>query len=262
MHKILLLNDFSENAGVALHYAARLAEAHGAILTQVACNAEAVLPLHHGPEDVEVLSASLEAFSSEIGPQVEMEHLGIWLETAEAVCNFAEDIRAGLIVAPESNPYSVTLARELARTSVLSIMLVPANAVFMPIKKILFAASFQFNDLLALNMLRRWVQVLDAKLDIVYVPESENQVEEAAEKMGALAEMLGAGMPFAFQLLKVGEPGKAILEYLLRENVAVLALTTHRRSAWKAFFDSSVSEYLLRECPAPLLLIKDLEDSV
>jgi nucleotide-binding universal stress UspA family protein len=262
MHKILFLNDFSDNSATALRYAALLAEVHGAVLSQVACHADAVLPLHRMPERPDELAASLQAFCTGLEFNGEIEHLGIWLENASAVCTFAEDIRAGLLVAPESGPYSVGLAHALARTSNLPLLLIPASAVFKPIQKIVFAVSFQFNDLLALNMLRRWVQLLGAKLDMVHVPEAENQVEAAAEKMGALAEMLSGGLPFAFQLLKVGDPGKVLLDYLARENAGMLALTTHRRSAWKSFFESSTSEYLFRQCPAPLLLIKDMEDTI
>lgn len=262
MHKILFLNDFSENSAAALRYAALLAEVHGAVLSQVACHSDAVLPLHRVPERPDELSASLQDFCTGLAFTGEIEHLGSWLENASAVCAFAEDIRAGLLVAPESGPYSVALAHALARTSKLPLLLIPASAIFKPVQKIVYAASFQFNDILALNMLRRWVQLLGAKLDIVHVPEAESQVEAAAEKMGALAEMLIGGLPFAFQLLKVGEPGKVLLDYLVKENAGMLALTTHRRSAWKAFFETSTSEYLFRQCPSPLLLIKDLDDSV
>jgi len=262
MHKILFLNDFSQNSAEALRYAAHLAEVHGAALTQVACHADAVLPLHRAPEQPDELAASLKAFCAELVFDVEIEHLGIWLEDAVAVSSYAESIRAGLLVVPESGPWSVGLAHALARTSSLPLLLIPTSAVFKPIQKIVFAVSFQFNDLLALNMLRRWVQLLGAKLDIVHVPEAENQVEAAAEKMGALAELFGGGMPFAFQLLKIGDPGKALLDYLERENAGMLALTTHRRSAWKSFFESSTSAFLFRNCPVPLLIIKDMEDSI
>lgn len=262
MHKVLLLNDFSENAAVAFRYAERIAEAHGAVLSQVACHADAVLPLHRAPEAPATFLADLEGFSAGLGPKVELEYLNAWVGNAEAACQLADEIRAGLVVAPESGPYSLELARSLARRSTLPLLLVPSKAVFREPRKIVFGVSFHFNDLLALNMLRRWVQLLDAKLDIIHVPESENQVAAAAEKMGALAELLSGGLPFAFQLLKVAEPEKAILEYVNKENAGMLALTTHRRSAWTAFFESSTSDYLLRQCAAPLLLIKELEDSV
>lgn len=261
MHKILFLNDFSENSAIALRYAALLAEVHGAVLSQVACNGDAVLPLHRVPEQPEELAARLQAFCRELPFSGEIEHLGIWLEDASAVCSFAENARVGLIIAPESGPYSVGLAHALTRTANLPLLLIPAQAVFKPVQKIVFAVSFQFNDLLALNMLRRWVTLLGAKLDIVHVPEAENQVEAAAEKMGALAEMLNGGLPFAFQLLKIGDPGKVLLDYLKRENGDMIVLTTHRRSAWKAFFESSTSDYMFRQCPVPLLLIKDMEDT-
>ena len=67
MHKVLFLNDFSDNAAVAYRYAAYLAEAFGAVLSQASCNAQAVLPLHRSPEDARQLLVELEAFGAGLG---------------------------------------------------------------------------------------------------------------------------------------------------------------------------------------------------
>jgi nucleotide-binding universal stress UspA family protein len=259
MHKILFLNDFSDNAAVAYRYAAYLAEAFGAVLCQASCNAQAVLPLHRSPEDVGQLIMELEAFSAGLGYSGAVESLDVWLEDAGATCQLAEDIRAGLIVVPESAPYTQALARQLARASDLPLLLVPATAVFQPFHKIVFALSFQFNDLIALNVLRRWVQTLEAKLDVVHVLEKDSGAVQAAEKMGALAEMLGAAMPYAFQLLQGRHAKQAVLDYLSRSGGGLLVLTTHRKSAWEAFFERGTSGWILEACQVPLLLIKDSE---
>lgn len=261
MHKVLFINDFSENAAVAYRYAAYLAAAFDAVLSQASCNAQAVLPLHRVPEDTAKLLGELEAFGVGLGYTGEVEFLDTWLEDAAAICQLADDIRAGVIVMPESAPYTKALARGLARISDLPLLLVPATAIFQPLRKIVFAISFQFNDLIALNILRRWVRAMAVKLDIVHVLETEIEATQAAEKMGALAEMLGVAMPYAFQLLRGKQAKQAILDYLSKSGGDLLVLTTHRRSTWEAFFESGTSNWMLKACQVPLLLIKDSEGS-
>ncbi len=264
MHKILFLNDLSGQAAQAFHYAHALASRYQAVLAQACCNPQMELPLHRGPERSRHLREILQAFSQKQQIQgsenVSQDFLDTWLEDADDVNELASEIRADMILLPDSGPRTAGLAKQLVRKSPLPLFLIPSGAVFTGFDRLVFSTSFHFNDLMALNLLGRMGKLFHSKVDIIHVSEGEFERQAAAEKLGALAEVFSANPMFSFQLLSGDSPRQVILQYLKEHSAHLLAMTTHKRSAWDAFLESSTSEFMAKQSPCPILIIKDMEE--
>lgn len=264
MHKILFLNDLSDQAPQAFHYAFALASRYQAILAQVCCNPQMELPLHRGPERSKHLREALLSFSKTHTPNtsamVSQDFLESWLEDANDINELASEIMADMVVLPESAPRTALLAKQLVRKSPLPVLLIPSGAVYSGFDRMVFSTSFHFNDLMALNLLSRMGKLFHSKVDIIHVSEGEFERQPAAEKLGALAEVYSANPMFSFQLLSGDSPRQVILQYLKDHSAQLLAMTTHKRSGWSAFLESSTSEFMVRQSPCPILIIKDMEE--
>ncbi|MBK8656715.1 MAG: universal stress protein [Haliscomenobacter sp.] len=264
MHKILFLNDLSDQAPQAFQFAFALASRYQAILAQVCCNPLMELPPNRGQERSKHLRETLISFSQAHTPTTadlaSQDFLESWLDDDDGVNELALEIRADLIVLPESAPRTAALAKQLVRKSPLPLLLIPSGSVYAGFDRLVFSTSFHFNDLMALNLLSRMGKLFHSKVDIIHVSEGEFERQAAAEKLGALAEVYSANPMFSFQLLSGDAPRQVILQYLKDHSAQLLAMTTHKRSGWAAFLESSTSEFMARQSPCPILITKDLEE--
>lgn len=90
--------------------------------------------------------------------------------------------------------------------------------------------------------------------DAMTVPERRIEAEAAAREVVAALE--ADGVTVAPARVIEGDAGRSIVETVMNEGIDVVIMATHGRSGFRRLALGSVADYVVRNAPCPVLLIR------
>ncbi len=152
-----------------------------------------------------------------------------------------------------------TLARKMIDKTPCPLLLVPPEATFTDIRHIVYATDFGYKNLNAIELLLRWSEVLDARLELVHVsedPEDNSWAEVQMEKIKRTYEGENEEDRMLFNILK-GELQESLEHFIESGQSDMIALTTQTRGYWEKWMTSSLAKDLAEKVEIPLLVFRE-----
>jgi len=270
--KILFITEFSDHADLIFHYALEFAKRFDAelIMGHGFGYPETSTEIEDKEDKKKRVLRRMEDFARDNTPSdynsVKISYAARYDYPADAILEMAEENKVDIIFmsmkgrSASPNQHFSDTTRRVLNQAYCPVLIFPEVARFDGLDKLLFATDFQYNDIIALNMLDRWAQHFDSTLDVVHVLGRERELDSDQEKMEALETAFKDKSYMNFSIIPGSRPRKEILDYIQKNNVELLAMTTHRRSSLWSLLDRSVTQSVARGIQVPLLVIKDEDD--
>ncbi len=272
MKRILFTTEFSDHAPTVLRYALELARANEAtlIMGHGFGKPETATDILDEKEKGEKLLKRLQDFAadhiSDAFKTVPVEFAIRHDFPANAIISLAEAQKADVIVISMTGSFAridqhfsdTTLS--VLRRAQCPVLAIPADAEYTGLKRLAFSTDFQYNDLIALNMLSRWSKRFEATIDVVHILESEKRRTIAEEKMEALENALSHLGNIEFHLIEGKQVRQALLEFFEAQKADLATLTTFQRSRLWNILDGSTTRQIAKKVKIPLLVVKAADD--
>lgn len=145
--------------------------------------------------------------------------------------------------------------RAIKRTDI-PIMVIPDEAEYQPIKKILLAADSDFfSDAKALEPLKSLMEKTGATLTVLHVEDGKQDSSPTPFRL-LLTEHFGEGN---YEFIEIHKPdiGRAIMEYSYKMNADILCMIHHYRNFLDRLFHTSATFKTAFHTDIPLLVLKD-----
>ena len=276
MKTILFPTDFSKNATHAAHYAAMLAKLYDANLV--------FLHVHHIPmvpqsnHSFEVRNAislnkkgameDLEVFTKQFihDSNLPAERISQRVEygfPAEIITEIAHTIKADMIVMGTQGASDMidkwlgTHAQEVIKTAECPVFTIPKNVPIDYPQRILYAADFKENEILAIEKLLYMAKPLGAACKVVHIhdyfePNIGHVIEETIKEL----EERFKNEDITIQQFHRAEIVEGLEGYIKTYKPDVLAMAIHEKSFLENIFDTSITRHFIQEAELPMLTFK------
>ncbi len=286
METILCLTDYKANSDQTLLFALHLAR-H--LQAQLVCahffEAPAATPMEEEDENTPSRAGKLRSPAPNERHSTELQRLKTFVKTSGSDTLAAIDVRylvAGgsplehipslsreydlaLMVMGMRNRARLadrlfgTLARKMIDKTPCPLLLVPPEASFRAVHRIVYATDFGYKNLNAIERLLRWSEALDSQLYLVHVSEDPEDNPWAASQMEKIKHTYqtdNEAERMQFSVLE-GELQTALEHFVETVQSDVIALTTHTRGYWEKWMASSLAKDLAEEVEIPLLVFRE-----
>jgi nucleotide-binding universal stress UspA family protein len=270
MKHILVPTDFSDDAGNASHYAARLAEKLQASVTllhaymlptpvsevpYVMINAE---EMQNENEDIAKADAEKLKAAYKISVNY-IVRLGFPSDEIEAVI---EDNKIDLVVMGMKGKGAIEKIVGSTTTSTLKkintpLLIVPEKAAFKEWKQVTYATDYSYDvDPQIYEPLTELLRTFQAQLNIVHVKKNadEKPEDQSGEKQ---LESFFKGIPHQKHVVEDTHVKHGIESYLSNHPADLLVMVTHERRFWERMFGKSHTKEMVYNTHLPLLVLKD-----
>jgi nucleotide-binding universal stress UspA family protein len=137
------------------------------------------------------------------------------------------------------------------------ILLIPPDAHFMGLNRIIYGTAFEAGDIDAIDYLTDWCDAFDASLHVLHVVQNENR-QKANKKMEELTahyiEEQEAGV-IDFKLAE-GKIIDVMEHYVDFTSADILAVHRRKQDFWERIKEGSLTKHLAEEVKIPLLVLK------
>lgn len=276
MKTILFPTDFSKNAAHAARYAGMLAKLYDANLV--------LLHVHHIPmvpqsnHSFEVRNAislnekgakeDLEAFTKQFNHDSNLppERVSQRVEygfPAEAIVEVAHSIKADMIVMGTKGASDMmdkwlgTHAQEVMKTAECPVFTIPKNVPIDYPQRILYAADFKENEILATEKLLYMAKPLGATCKVVHIhdyfePNIGHIIEETIKEL----EEKFKNEDITVQQFHRADIIEGLEGYIKTYDPDILAMAIHEKSFLDSIFDTSITRHFIQEAKLPMLTFK------
>lgn len=272
MKNILFTTEFSDHAETVYRYALELARAFGSTITlgipfgKPATSTEIHTPEEKRDRAIKRLQEFAQQHTPDAFQDINLAYDAVLAYPGEGILKLAEKNKADIIVMsmtganarPDQHFSDTTL--NVLRKAPTPVMAIPAAATFNGLKRIIFSTDFQFKDIIALNMLRRWSEKFGSTIMTVHVLGRQDERAEDREKMEALQTAYESHPQIHFKLLPSGKTKAELHDYMEDNQAEMLVMTTHARSRLWLILEGSTTRKMARSVKIPLLVVKDQDD--
>lgn len=272
MKNILFTTEFSEHAESVYRYALELARAFGSTITlgipfgKPATSTDITSTDEKKERAIKRLKEFADKHTPDAFKDISLEFDAVHAYPGEGIIKLCENNSADLLVmsmtgssAGSDQHFSDTTLNVLHKASV-PVLAIPANATFNGLKRLVFSTDFQFKDIIALNMLRRWSEQFNSAIMTIHVLGRQDERAEDREKMEALQRAYASNSQMHFKLIPSGKTKEELLDYLEDNEAELLAMTTAKRSGLWSLLENSTTRKMARSVKIPLLVVKDQDD--
>ena len=272
MKKLLCPVDFSDTAGNAIAYAAKLAQASGATITLLNVQSPLRSGAIFGVEKkaiTQAVSEKLKEISQEVRLIFKISCDSEVLETSgrlsKAISYKATDF--DMIVMGTngvedlydffkgSHTYNAILS---SKTPVL---LVPSHCMYSEIKSIVYAYSYLREHKLPMTQLLTWIKALKPNVTILQVNEeaiSQDVIEEMDDWQFILTQYwIKQDIKLSFDSIRSSEIAASINSYMHKNQSDVLALCTSHENFIKGLFNQSVLKIISEIADYPVFVFHE-----
>ncbi len=273
MRTILLPTDFSPASESALSYALGFAKKMSAKLilfntypvpvyvTDVPV--EATLNEEIKTE-AELMLKQLEARVRGMEPGVETETISAWGFAADEIIFNAKEKNADFIVMGTHGAGGLkklllgTNTAEVVNKAPCAVLAIPDGFTFKDFKKIAYATNCQEEELPAVKSTAELARYFDAEFTLVHITDGilnkkmEGTVYDAF-KQKAIA--LSGFNNLKADMIEVADLNKGLNDYIINNQVDLLAMGHHKRSFISHLIHPSVSQQMAYHLPSPLLVM-------
>ncbi|MGX5688570.1 universal stress protein [Arcticibacter tournemirensis] len=280
METILVPVDFSKTSDHAAKYALRIAQQIGncrlLLLHTVRVGYyETILPsvdyTQYGDEDIQRMHRSLLKKLNNLKDRLSSlcgKHLPIDISIEEgsllAIINEINTHEKPLLVIIGSNGSSDLNDRVLgtntiriAKTSTKPVLVVPPNAMFKPVEKVVLACDFRkITELIPVDSLKTIVKTFGAKLEVLNVnPKGEQLKEDLLQEQALLDKMLN-DLDHEYQFTSNRNVAEGILEYAHDSKAQIIISLPRKYSFFESILHDSISTKLTFRSDKPVLLLR------
>jgi len=269
MKKILVPTDFSENATVAINFAAHLAQVTSAKLillhtdTNQVAIAESTMVLDTDPAVIRKSEQQLQQQAQLIQEQFNLNQPiqtlcmtgNLSLVLNRAIKNNQVDLvvmgtkGASNII----NKFIGTNTVSFIKLAICPVLVIPPATTYQPIQRIAYASDFQSDERRFLHQLLNISEPLRAEVYVVNI-KSERQLKTITDAQ-ALYYMQKEFPEYNLHInqIKENDVVKGLQEFVMQNNIQLLAVAMHERNFLEDFFHKSVTRQLALEAQFPLL---------
>lgn len=276
MKTILFPTDFSKNAVHASRYAGMLAILYDAYLVFLHVNNIPMVPQsNHSFEVRNAISLSrkeamkdLEAFTNQfiVDSNFTAERITQQVEygfAAEKIVEIADSIKADMIVMGTQGASDMmdkwlgTNAQEVIKTAQCPVFTIPMKVPINFPQRILYAADFQGNEILATEKLLYLAKPLGAACKVVHIHDYyEADINPIVEQTIQKLKKEFKNEDISFHQLHRAEIIEGLEGYMETYKPDVLAMAIHEKSFLSNIFDTSITRHFIQEAKLPMLTFK------
>ena len=276
MKTILFPTDFSENALHASRYAGMLAKLYDANLVFLHVHHVPMIPqnnISYGIGSAISLNEKgvmkdLEAFTKQFIqdsnlPAERVTQQVAYGFVAEIIIEIADSNKADMIVMSTQGASDImdkwlgTHAQEVIKKAVCPVFAIPRNVPIDYPQRILYAADFKEDEILATEKLLSITKPLGASCKVVHIhdyfePNIGHFVEETIKEL----EERFKNEDVTIQQFHRAEIIEGLESYIKTYNPDVLAMAIHEKSFLSKIFDTSITRHFIQEIKLPMLTFK------
>ena len=277
MKTILFPTDFSKNAAHASLYAGMLVKLYDANLVLLYVHNIPMVPQsNHTFEIRNAISLSqkgaiedLEAFTKQFirNSNLPFECITQRVEygfPAETIVKTASAVEADMIVMGTKGAWDMmgkwlgTHAQEVMKTAECPVFTIPKQVSIDYPQRILYAADFKEDEILATEKLLYMAKPLGAACKVIHIhdyfePNTGHFVEETIKKL----EERFKNEDITIQQLHRAEIIEGLEYYIKTYKPDVLAMVIHEKSFLSNIFDTSITRHFIQEAKLPMLTFKN-----
>ena len=274
MQTILVPTDFSDNAGNAAAYAARLAKKLNAslVLLHAYMLPTPVSEVPYVMVNAEEMQRDNERLAEQAAAKLQEEfgiavtsivRLGFPSEEIDAVI---EDQPIDLVVMGMRGKGTLEKMMGSTTTSALKkvhkpILVVPQDASYRDLRHVTYATDFSYTvSFHVYDLLLDLLKSFNADLHIVHVQRNQ---ELTNQEIAGEIQMDPAfkGVPHEFHLVKDGDVNHGIRSYLEKNTTDLLVMVTHEHGFLDRLFGRSHTRAMVYDTHIPLLVLKDRKNA-
>ena len=276
MKTILFPTDFSKCAIHASRYAAMLAEIYEAKIILLNVDYIPMVPSnHHSLEAKKVVTISMKRAQEDLknfknqfiedtkmNPQRVLQQV-VYGYPADKIVQEANFLKADMIVMGTKgasyflDKWLGTNAQKVMKEAVCPVWIIPQKAKIKHPKKIMYAADFKEDEILATQKVVTFTEPLDAFCKVIHVQDIFEPIEKSIlnEQVKTINEEFGEDDVFARNLNR-SDIIEGLEVYMETFNPDVLALAVHEKSFFAQFFNESVTKHFVQVSQLPILTFR------
>lgn len=147
-------------------------------------------------------------------------------------------------------------AKVIGRTS-CTLIAVPEKASYSGIQKIVYATDYNRSDVNSIKLLVEFAEIEHAEIKIIHVVDGENKYEYEDVFLKKFEEKVKKKINYkdiSCQLVFGTDVEKKLEQYLKKESVNFLGISTKNRNLFKRFFGKSITRKLVYHTKIPLIV--------
>ncbi|MCQ2219464.1 MAG: universal stress protein [Paludibacteraceae bacterium] len=151
-----------------------------------------------------------------------------------------------------------SVTAEIIDHSLVPVFAIPENTMmngFDDIKSIAYATNFDDKDLVAFDKLMQVMKPFKFKMHFIHYVQKEDAWSEI--KLSGIKDYFAKYYPnqeIAYEILRGGDMLTTIDNYIKKNNIDVIALTTHKRNIFTRLFNPSVARKMVFHSNTPMLV--------
>lgn len=276
MKTILFPTDFSKNAIHAAEYAGLLAKQFDAEVVLLHVFSIPMVPATHTSYNVRFaidsyrtsLSKNLEKFAEKFSlhSSIPAEKIFKKIEygfPADKILEVAEAIHADMIVMGTKGASNFmdkwlgTNTQKVIKDADCPVWVIPNKSKVEYPDKILYAADFQEDEIVALRKLLWITQPLKASCKVIHVNDFyEIYAGNPSKDMVNYLNDEFEDHDIIFQNINADGIIAGLEAYITQNKPNLLALAIHEKSLWSKIFDQSITEHFVQKAKLPMLIFK------
>ena len=276
MKTILFPTDFSTNALHAAQYAGMIAKGMNANVFLLNVYSIPTISEYQLPNEIEKFINLNKSFASDnlreftvkfiektglsqdrIKQRIEYGYI------ADKILDTAREIKADMIVMGTKGASNIldkwlgTNAGNVMKTAECPVWIIPQNAKIEYPEKIMYAADFQEDELLATNKIMTIAQTFGSVCQVVHIHDyfEMNVAHHLEDTVHQLKEKFGKEY-FSVTNLNRANIIEGLKTYIKKHKPDVLALAIHEKSFLSKIFFTSITEYFVQEAKMPILTFR------
>lgn len=273
MKKILVPTDFSKNADNALDYAVQIAKktnskiilfhvfyiAYYSYDTPMDFMSEQSFQIQENTKNN--LVGLCEKVKQTFG--LECEYISKEGFVVDSILGISEEEDVDMIIMGTKGASGIkemlmgsNTAKVINRTS-CTLIAVPEKASYDGIQKIAYATDYNKNDINSIKLLVEFAEVEHSEIKIIHVVDGENkyEYEESFLKKyeGKIKKKINY-IDISYQLIFGVDVEKKLEQYLKKESISLLGISTKKRNLFRRIFGKSITRKLVYHTKIPLIV--------
>lgn len=150
-----------------------------------------------------------------------------------------------------------SVSSAVAQRADCPVILVPSEAAFTPVHRILYASHYEAADQRMVGQLLEFNRIFNAQIHFVHVRDAgSNRFEQEKERIFSTLFTDGEP-PFAFEIAEIeaDSVSEALNEYAEQHHIELVVLVTKRRNFWEQLFHKSQTRNLARITRKPMMVL-------
>lgn len=277
MKTILVPTDFSKNASNALNYAISIAKKEKAKI--ILLHAYNIVYLS---SDMPIEYFAEELFSAERAAKKQLDALSIRVNKSGLKCETINKQGAPVDIIIDSiknkKPEFIVMgtkgasgikevfmgsntAKVIAKAT-CPVIAVPERASFDGMKKIAYATNYSFSNFADLKQLVNLAKIFKSRIKLIHVADKEYTQRDYMTRFTEKVKQKVKYKYISAQLLESTDIEKKLEQYIKKESVSILAVSTKHRNLIERLFEKSITQKLAFHTKVPLLAFHHKQESV